>query len=108
MSKVTSLILTGLFSDEAVHKIEDVFRKKIGSVSGIPLRDNAIDSMGSKAMQSDVYLMAFDYFPTEKFVEELNKILREAERESYAQLFVMEEHEDFFHPIVLDCKEEER
>lgn len=109
MSNVTNLILTGMFGNKEIGKIERLITKIDAGIHNITLRDNsdgAWGSVGTKAMESNVYLMAFNYFPIDRFVEGLNKILREAEREAYAQLFVMKENEDFFHSIILDCKKE--
>ena len=74
MSCVTNIILTGSFAEEDVEKI----RKLISELEPNPMpvmRNSGKENTGTKAMESDVYLMAFNNFKTPEFVSGLKDIL---------------------------------
>lgn len=104
MSSVTNIILTGNFGDDEVQKIALLIKELEIGMYSIFLRNNGEENVGTKAMESDVFLMAFNYFKTSEFIEGLEKIIRNSKWTDTigAQIFIKEENEDTFKEIELE------
>jgi len=103
MSEVTNLIITGLWSEKDIHKIEKLITKLDCGIHNIILRNQAELNCGTKAMESDVFLLAFNYFDLEEFVKGLKKIINESpfKDNTFPQLFVKKQHQNYFYEISL-------
>lgn len=102
MSHVTNVILCiGGYEDEDLVRgrinpwlSERGERRLFQPVSGFDLEQPTAYTAGSKTMEADVYLGAFNNFPLDEFLEFLDQ-LPWGEREN-AQCFVQDQHEDRF------------
>ena len=97
MSYVTNIMILGSLADSEIKTIEEILQET-DSTSKYELKNVGNNSVGDKSLESEVYLLAFNYFNIKKFVNFFNKnIVRETD--SHIQIFIKEHNDDYWYDV---------
>lgn len=101
MSVVTSIIIVGYLEEKHLRSILRAIKKT--NAKQIDLSDVSELSEGDKGFQSQVYLLAINYFETAEFITEIRRINKLYKRKfpDDFQIFIKEEDDEKFREVQL-------
>lgn len=110
MSNVTNVILSMGCLEDSLERIKDVNRlPSLRDLCGKFIEDQEVVQRatgGTKALEADIFIGAFNFLHTDDFLEDLKKVPWERLQE--VQVFVKEQEEDVFTVFTLTNQVPER